>query len=524
MQEHPDLLSGKGRRKKIEERSRDMMIRKNFTNVFGFISVVFFIGACAGPRLEVEPIAKSVNPSEQINHLEKDIEKARSNQLDALAPTWFGKAEKSLNDARQGLELGDELSVILEKIANGRAQLQRAGEISQLVKTALKDPIKARERARVAGAAKLEDYAKAEKQFFLLAEAIEENNLKYARKNSPKVIKTFDELELRAIKEAAIGEARKLISQAETEGARKITPKTLTVAQKKLSKTDEFISENRYQKEKIRVQAGDAIFQARRLNQILGESKKIRTMEPEQIILGFEEMLHKTASKLSAPDMRDKSFNTQVENILGSIGELQGDQQSVIAKSKAQQAELEDMKKEISSLEGLTREEKAEKERLAREEKAAKDRLAAERQFNQLFNEVRRQFGPTEAEVYKQGNSLVIRLRAIQFPVGKAIIMPSNYALLSKVQQAIRTFDEPDVVIEGHTDSTGSDEINEKLSQNRAEAVREYFVANGTLTYEGIYAVGYGSARPLASNQTAEGRAINRRIDIIITPRPLSGQ
>ena len=53
-----------------------MMIRKNFANVFGFISVVFFIGACAGPRLEVEPIAKSVNPSEQINHLEKDIEKA----------------------------------------------------------------------------------------------------------------------------------------------------------------------------------------------------------------------------------------------------------------------------------------------------------------------------------------------------------------------------------------------------------------------------------------------------------------
>ena len=175
--------------------------------------------------------------------------------------------------------------------------------------------------------------------------------------------------------------------------------------------------------------------------------------------------------------MRDKDFETQVESIISSIGALQGDRESIIVKSKSQQAKMKDMKKEIASLEGLTREEQAEKERLAREEQATKERLAAERRFNKQFDEVRKQFGPTEAEVYKQGNSLVIRLRAIQFPVGKAIIMPSNYSLLSKVQQAIRTFGEPDLVIEGHTDSTGSDEMNEKLSQQRAEAVREYFVA-----------------------------------------------
>jgi len=113
---------------------------------------------------------------------------------------------------------------------------------------------------------------------------------------------------------------------------------------------------------------------------------------------------------------------------------------------------------------------------------------------------------------------LVIRLKAIQFPVGKYHIMPSNYALLSKVQRAIRTFGEPNVVIEGHTDSTGSHELNEHLSHQRAEAVRAYFVANGILRGERVVAVGYGSKRPLASNATANGRAINRRIDMIIVP------
>jgi OOP family OmpA-OmpF porin len=501
-----------------------MVMRKNIRIIIGLFIAACFMGGCAGSTLKVEPIAKSENPTEQVNQLEKDINKARSGQLDVLAPTWFGRAEASLKDARKKLEAGDALSQILQKVADGRAQLRRAEETSQLVKTVLEDPIKARERARAVGAAKLEGYGKAEGQFIELSKAIEENNLKYARKNSPAAIKAFDELELLAIKDRALGEARKLIRQAETQGARKMTPKTLIIVQKKLSDTDAYISANRYQKEKIDELSRETLFQARRLIQVMDESKKIRAMESEQIILWFEGMLHKTSSKLSEPDMRDKDFETQVANILSSIGVLQGDHQSIIAKSKSQQEKMKDMEKEITSLEGLTREEQAEKERLAREEQATKERLAAERRFNKLFDEVRRQFGPTEAEVYKQGNSLVIRLRAIQFPVGKAIIMPTNYSLLSKVQQAIRTFGEPDVVIEGHTDSTGSDEINEKLSQQRAEAVREYFVANGTLAYEKIFAVGYGSARPLASNQTVEGRAINRRIDMIVTPKPLSGQ
>jgi outer membrane protein OmpA-like peptidoglycan-associated protein len=148
----------------------------------------------------------------------------------------------------------------------------------------------------------------------------------------------------------------------------------------------------------------------------------------------------------------------------------------------------------------------------------AKERLAAEKEFNQKFSQIQNYFNSNEAEVYKQGSQLVIRLKAIQFPVGKDIIMPNNYELLSIVQKSIRTFGEPDVVIEGHTDSTGSDEVNEHLSQQRAEAVQQYLVANRTLPYDRIVAVGYGSMRPLASNETAEGRAINRRIDVIVKP------
>ncbi len=449
-----------------------------------------------------------MNPAEEVNRFDSDIANARKDQLNVLAPTSFARAEEYLNDAKEALQGGDELSEITEKISSGRFQLERAQEMAQVARTTLPDAIKARELARTAGATSLGgDYVEAEDQFLKLTRAIENNDLNYAQNNRHKVATIFDELEVRAIKEQKLSEARKLIKEAEGEGARKIAPRTLLIAQQELKNADAFISQHRYEREKIQEKSSEALFQAQRLLQVNGQSKKVRDMEPEQITLWVEGMLEKMASQLSAPDMRNKTFQTQVENILGSIDAAQEDRKFMASQEKARLAEIETMRKEIALLEGKTK-----------EEEAAKNRLEAEKRFNELFSEVKGYFDTDEAEVYKQGNRLIIRLREIQFPVGQSVIMPSNYALLSKVQRAIKTFGQPDVVIEGHTDSTGSDEVNEHLSQQRAESVRQYFVANGTLPEWKISSVGYGSSRPLASNETSEGRAINRRIDVAISP------
>ena len=76
-------------------------------------------------------------------------------------------------------------------------------------------------------------------------------------------------------------------------------------------------------------------------------------------------------------------------------------------------------------------------------------------------------------------------------------------------------------MIEGHTDSVGGKAINDKLSQNRANAVKEYLQTNGggiSAESSKIEAVGYGYQKPLATNKTADGRAQNRRVDIVIKP------
>jgi outer membrane protein OmpA-like peptidoglycan-associated protein len=482
------------------------MIQKNsFSAIVWFIMISVLFTACAGRQLEVEQIPKTEPPQELINQLDKEVALARNENINVLSPTWFAKAESSLNDAKQFLEEGAELSKIFDKIATGRAELKRAQEIAEVSKVSLAEVLQRRELARKAGAAALgKDYAAAEEAFLDLTRAIEKENLGYAQRNQAAVAEQFRELEIRAIKIRTIGEVRNLLRAAEKQKSDKIAPESYAAAKNKLIEVDAFISENPYQNEQMSALANEALFLARRHMEIAQETVEIQQMTPEQIALKIEAMMHTISSGLKAPDMRDQSFEQQNKSILATISAQQADHEFMANKIKTQQLEITDLQQKIASLEGQSRQQR--------------ERLMAEKKLSQLFSEVRDYFDPGEAEVYKSENQLIIRLKTMHFPVGQSVIMPDNYALLGKVQRAIRAFGEPDVIIGGHTDSTGPEPLNEHLSQQRAEAVRQYLVANGVLPFDKIIAVGYGSMRPLASNSTEEGRAMNRRIDVTISP------
>ena len=482
-----------------------MAQKTSFSAIIWLLVIWVWFSACGGRQLEVESIPKTEPPQELINQLDKEIAMARNEKINVLSPTWFAKAESSLNEAKKHLQEGAELSKIFDEIATGRAELNRAQKIAEVSKVTLAEVIQRREMARKADATALgKDYEAAEEAFLNLTRAIEKENLGYAQRHQAAVSEQFLQLEIRAIKIRTIGEVRTLLRASEKQNYDKIAPESYAAAKNKLAEADLFITENPYQNEQISVLANEAFFLARRHIKIAEEAKKIQQMQPEDIALEIEALLHKTSSRLVAPDMRDQSFEQQEENILATISARQADQEFTVKKIKEQQLELTQLQQKLATLEGQSRQQQ--------------ERLLAEKKLNQLFSEVRGYFDPKEAEVYKRENQLIIRLKTIRFPVGQSVIMPDNYALLSKVQRAIRAFGEPDVIIGGHTDSTGPEPLNEHLSQQRAEAVRQYLVANGTVPFEKIIAVGYGSMRPLASNSTEAGRAMNRRIDVTISP------
>lgn len=495
------------------------------------ISLLLF-GACAQTSVTPtsQPVAAPINPIESVIWLETEIAKGRQNDFHVLSPDWFSKAEGFYAKAKLSADQGSETSEILDYATKAQNALENARETSKVARTMLPEVIESRDKAHLAGAADLgEDFTDVEKDFLDLTRSIEKNNIRNTQKNALKVKEAYLALELRAIKADSIDKVRPFIVQAEEEKAEKFAPLSLSLAKKSIDDTDKFITGNRYAQEAIDQKVQESKFLAQRAISLNQQSQKLEKMKSEEIALWMEKNLHEVTTQLAAQDMRDRATVIQVDTILESITTLQDEKASLNTALDSQKKAYQDqsaryesqvvtLNQRIASLEGATNEDQKVKADLLAEQRAIEQKLAAEREFNKKYLEVQTFFRANEAEVYKQRNQLVIRLMAMQFPVGTSIISPDNYSLLGKVQRAIQTFNGPSVVVEGHTDSTGSDELNQALSKQRAEAVRAYLVANKTIQTDKIDSRGYGPTRPLASNTTPEGRAINRRIDVVINP------
>ena len=129
----------------------------------------------------------------------------------------------------------------------------------------------------------------------------------------------------------------------------------------------------------------------------------------------------------------------------------------------------------------------------------------------------------TIAAVKEEARGMVITLSgSVLFASNKYALLETAMVKLDQVAEALKAQDsDKRMVVEGHTDSRGPDSVNQPLSPNRATAVRDYLVGRG-VSAEKISAVGMGSARPITDNKTAENRANNRRVEIIVGNSKLS--
>jgi iron complex outermembrane receptor protein len=112
----------------------------------------------------------------------------------------------------------------------------------------------------------------------------------------------------------------------------------------------------------------------------------------------------------------------------------------------------------------------------------------------------------------------VISLEGVHFDFDKATLRPDAIAILDKAVGLLKTQAKVVVEVAGHTDSVGSEEYNQGLSERRAISVKDYLESQG-ITATRLTARGYGEAQPVASNDTEEGRALNRRVELIVLSR-----
>ena len=106
-------------------------------------------------------------------------------------------------------------------------------------------------------------------------------------------------------------------------------------------------------------------------------------------------------------------------------------------------------------------------------------------------------------------------LNAASFDVNSSELKEQAKRDIKKMAQDIKNYEFRKITIEGHTDSTGSKELNKRLSEARARAVYDEFIKHGIPSYKMEY-VGFGSSMPRATNATPEGRALNRRTEVFV--------
>jgi len=154
----------------------------------------------------------------------------------------------------------------------------------------------------------------------------------------------------------------------------------------------------------------------------------------------------------------------------------------------------------------------------------AQANLAAERErLRQVMEDAQKRLNELQSDlinVSKDARGTIISMSDILFETGRANLTANLQTNLARIAGILMVYKEPNILVDGHTDNVGSRELNQKLSEDRAKNVMNFLAENG-VAVERLSAIGSAFDKPIADNATAEGRAKNRRVDLIIMEEEL---
>jgi outer membrane protein OmpA-like peptidoglycan-associated protein len=185
--------------------------------------------------------------------------------------------------------------------------------------------------------------------------------------------------------------------------------------------------------------------------------------------------------------------------------------QAALQSKKADQLSAE-LAKTRGELESGKRELQTGREQLAVERTA---RVQAEQRAKEAMSKLAEVASVREVP---QRGTVITLSGSVLFATGQSTLLPIAQEKLNQVATALREQTDQSITIEGYTDNVGADDKNQELSLRRAQAVRDYLVAQG-VPAERVQAVGRGEGSPVAPNSTPEGRANNRRVEIVVGAR-----
>lgn len=459
------------------------------TGLFGISLIVAAaaLGGCASSQAKLTQ-EQILDQYPMVANLDSAVNKATANGSQLLAPESYNKAVDSLESAMNAAH-NNKTDIANREASEGLKTINKVNSDTESNRKLLSEVLDARERAIAAGVLTLqaEKLSELDEDLKATATLVEDGNIEKAKQRRPKLLEGYAKLELATLKQGTADLARSAIASAKQQGAKKYAPKTLAQAEEEMALAVSILDADRTQTDKADVQAKKARWLAEQSAAITETVKDFdrRDYTMEDVVLWHQAQL----STINQPLGGQLPFNESGDKAVLSL------KNSIL--------QLKDAEDKYGKQLALT-----EKERLALQQQ---DRANKEK-----FEKVQAMFNANEANVYRQRQNILISSHGFQFPTGQSEIQAGNFPLMNKIIRAIKIFPDSRIEVSGHTDSTGADNTNQGLSQARAQKVGKFLTEVGEIAPNRITTRGYGESRPVATNETAAGRAENRRVEIKI--------
>lgn len=465
------------------------------------IGLCLFFIACSSPNVRQFSYEPSANPIQEIQKLDLEMQEVDSNQLSVFAPESYSRAQNAFFRARKQQDGGARREVVLQELSQARSYFEKAKQVSEKSLKALPQVAQARENALKAGAEsnhKL-DLRKIDSRLINLTKEFETRIPDISIQQRASLQKQYLDLELASIKTNRLTDTRILIESARRQEAQRYAPKAFKKAQASLVNAELTINTDRHDEDLVTAVSAKAMRDAQRALRVTDMVRKTGRPGNEDMAMNLILQQEELAEKSRQAREREEMFQSQIRDQESQLkAQSQLSSQLLLAQKNAKEAQKE---------------------------------LEAKRKVDEAYVNSQNLFTDDEAEVYRQGNNLILRVKSINFPSGRAELPASAFETLGKVNGIISDLKARKVIVEGHTDATGSQETNQRVSQERADAVALFLKQQEESRLSGgvgpsseqksdlqIEPLGYGDEYPIATNKTKDGRAQNRRVDIIIAP------
>ena len=446
-----------------------------------------------------------------------DAAKTAADALEAktYAPKSYASGLKEYRDAESLLQRGRNIDYVRSNAADATRYFRAAAETARVTRIALAQVMKSRQDGANARAPELapELWQQANRKFVRAIQLLERGDLKNARKRDIEATSLYREAELVAIKGQYLSKTRLLLAANDRAKVGRYAPFTLDKAKRLLAEAERELNENRYDTDLPRSLAMQANYEANHALYLSEVVRKIRdkSLSPEQLVLRWEQPMQAIAGVADVVPNMAEGPDQLTEELVAYFEEQRNEIQRLNQEKSEDEVRIADMETEMNALDQRLGGASAERAALVQ-------RLEAQARVREQFKQVEKMFSSREARVFREGDSVFLRLVGLTFDSGASQLKPENFDLLAKVEKAIDVFPRSELIIEGHTDAHGGDDLNQKLSQERAESVQQYMINAMRIPTYRLIAQGYGETRPVASNETVAGRKRNRRIDIRIKP------